>query len=126
MTAISAGYEHKCALADGTVLCWGYVHEGQLGDGTPTYRATPTLVPGLSGVTAIAAGRWHTCAVAAGGTVQCWGDNKYGQLGVPMEDSYVRIPVEVPGLRDVTALTAGSFWTCALTLAGSPPVGGGA
>jgi alpha-tubulin suppressor-like RCC1 family protein len=31
-------------------------------------------------VTAIAAGRYHTCA-SAGGVLACWGWNAYGQLG---------------------------------------------
>ncbi len=115
VTAMSAGEEHMCAVVgSGTVQCWGSNYEGQLGDGTYTYRKDPTSVPGLSGVTAIATGRWHTCAVAAGGTVHCWGDNEAGQLGVPVDEPYVPVPVQVPGLRDVTAITAGSFWTCAL------------
>jgi alpha-tubulin suppressor-like RCC1 family protein len=32
--------------------------------------------------TAIALGRYHTCAIVAGGTLKCWGDNGYGQLGI--------------------------------------------
>lgn len=77
-----------CArMADGTARCWGANHRGQLGDGTMTDRRVPTpvLAPGgagmLTGVTDLAVGGIHACAVVAGGAVACWGRNAYGQLG---------------------------------------------
>ena len=122
VVALASGDAHTCALTTaGGVKCWGYGQYGQLGNGLTVNRLTPMDVPGLtSGVTAITAGYEHTCAVTSAGGVKCWGWNRYGQLGNGIaSDTPSLSPVDVPGLSGVTALTAGSNWTCALTTAGS-------
>jgi alpha-tubulin suppressor-like RCC1 family protein len=98
-TAVASGSDHTCALlAGGTVACWGANNRGQLGDGTYTMnRPTPVAVSGLTGAVAIAGGFAHTCAVVTGGTVKCWGDNYWGQLGLdPDLVQTSAIPVTIP------------------------------
>ena len=82
VTTISVGYAHACAVTNGgALLCWGANGYGQLGDGTNTNRSSPVLTGSLSsGVSGIATGNGHACALTAEGP-KCWGRNDTGQLG---------------------------------------------
>ncbi len=123
VVAIAAGQMHTCAVLDGGARCWGGNGNSQIGDGSRSYMATPVEVSGLGagrGVTAVAGGYYHTCAVAGGG-VKCWGNNQNGQLGVGGRmESFT--PVWANGLgagSGVTAITAGSYHTCAVVAGGA-------
>ena len=70
VAAITAGGEHSCALADGRASCWGWNGSGQLGNNSTTNSSVPVAanadgVLAAKTVTAISAGEYHSCAVAA-------------------------------------------------------------
>jgi alpha-tubulin suppressor-like RCC1 family protein len=67
------------------------------------------------------------CALLAGGTVQCWGDDDFEQLGSPAgpcinSASGARtcslVPVMVPGINDATSVALGQRFACALSVDG--------
>ncbi len=116
VSTISTGCYHACALTnEGGVQCWGRNQSGQLGDDSADNRLEPVEVSGLaSGVRAISAGCFHTCALTDEGGVKCWGSNGSGRLGDSTNENRWT-PVDVVGLAGgVSAISAGGYHTCAL------------
>ena len=114
-TSITAGDDYTCVIvANGAVDCWGANFDGRLGHGGPFGpTTTPVAVTGLTGVTSISARFRHTCAVVAGGAVECWGQNDSGDLG---NGTFAPNPTPMPvvNLSGATSVTAGETHTCAI------------
>jgi alpha-tubulin suppressor-like RCC1 family protein len=141
VVAIAASGAHSMALLkNGTVLTWGENKYGQLGDSTKQNRNVPVPVctvaespckeeHKLSGVTAIAAGEYHSLALLANGTVVAWGNGEAGQLADgPGQISTVPVPVCTVSeatckpeheLSEVTAIAAGVGHSLALRREGT-------
>jgi alpha-tubulin suppressor-like RCC1 family protein len=114
-TSIFAGSAHTCALTDaGDLFCWGANSSGQLGTGDKSSSSVARPVVGLpAGVTGVAAGTSHTCALLLSGDVYCWGDNSSGELGFGnREDSLTPIRARLPGRA--VSVSAGFQRTCAV------------
>ncbi len=113
-TSIGLGQTHTCAsLIDGTVRCWGYNAEGELGDGSRTTSAIPVVVVDLTDVVGLAVGSQHSCAVLSDGTAKCWGHNPAGALG-DGRTGVSPYPVAVNGVTGIVQLAGGGGHTCAL------------
>jgi hypothetical protein len=147
VTAIAIGGVRSCAvLATGGVKCWGYGYGPTPTDVTGLTSGvtaisvagplcalintggvkcldgdhrTPVDIPGLSsGVTDVATNAGHGCALTNAHGVKCWGLNDHGQLG-DGTTSDRSTPVDVSGLGSgVVGITAGGFYSCAVTSAG--------
>jgi alpha-tubulin suppressor-like RCC1 family protein len=116
---LRVGGSHACAvLLDGTARCWGNHSSGQLGTNligaTSSLTRTPNAVVGLSDLTQIATGKAFSCALRSDGSVWCWGDNGFGQLGTNTFSSNANVPLGTIGLTGADVLGAGSDHACAL------------
>lgn len=61
-------------------------------------------------------GLGHTCALATGGQVHCWGDNWHGEMGVGHARRHTETlaPVAALGGAAMSQITAGALHSCAL------------
>ncbi|MBA2956375.1 cutinase family protein [Nocardioides sp. MAH-18] len=81
---VSTSWFNTCAITTGGDLyCWGQNLRGAVGTGgTSRLVARPVLVgPAGAGWLDVSTGGWHTCAVRGDGTMWCWGQNTFGQVG---------------------------------------------
>ncbi len=93
---------------------WGLNNKGQAGVGAsePTIPS-PQPIPHLGFLTQVSAGGHHTLALRAGGSVESWGSNGFGQLGNE-ESTATRSPAQIENLKGVTQVAAGGNHSLAL------------
>ncbi len=133
MSVLAAGFNHTCVMGSRVcdpgaeicpaepnpyifyqLYCTGSDAVGQLGNGagsgSNTFTATVDTLVRYIGLSAgkWAANRSFTCGVTEGGTLKCWGDNTYSQLG-DGTTSQSNSPVDVgSGYSKVSAGGAGA------------------
>ena len=98
VASLAAGMFHVLALTShGRVFAWGKGDYGQLGLGRPGNWDAPKEVAPLSdkAVVFVAAGGWHSCALAADGACFTWGRGEYGRLGMAEDQADKQRPTEV-------------------------------
>ena len=131
IVAASAGWNCTFAvLRDGRLLAWGKNPNGRLGTTTqaqmetlaswsPNESNAPIPLSVRFDAVDVSSGDDHALALARDGSVYAWGVGKDGQLGIgpmpvikfrtstPAPMTYMPVPVRVPDLGDVTAISAG-------------------
>jgi alpha-tubulin suppressor-like RCC1 family protein len=127
---ITAGANHTCVLGNsGAVYCWGANDQGQLGIGLAggselpgeKVQGLPANVVALSSVGPHAN---HTCAIAEGGALYCWGAGASGQIGDGARTRRTQATPVSGGLSFRSAATSfnensGSAYTCGVTTGGA-------
>lgn len=95
----------------------------QLGNGASVDSPTPVQALNLSGVASVSIGGSQTLAVKTDGTVWAWGNNRYGRLGIGVTSSCplgaicpsdASAPVQLPGITQIVAVSAGNDFGLAL------------
>lgn len=97
---IAASQFSTCAISSGSrsVYCWGSNTDQQLGTNSPAYACGGGTIACeanySSGVPSSALKIWganngaHFCATFTDGSLRCWGDNAFSQLGEFLGDTY--------------------------------------
>jgi len=100
-----ARYHYCVVFHDRTMRCYSMGHLSLSVD-------TPDAVVDVCG------GEGHTCVAREDGSVYCWGDNEYGQLGDTTWSDRAD-PVRAVGIIDAVGVSCGPYQTCATHQSGA-------
>ncbi len=114
--SVSGGTDFAAALRkDGKVLIWGANYYGQHGNGQSYGWSLPAEeVPDMDCVVSLATGAHHVAVVKSDGSVWTWGNNVEAALGNGTFGSWHPTPMEVPGISNARAVSAGYYHTLVL------------
>jgi len=101
---LSAGGYHFVGVNSGQILGLGDGTYGQLG---PSPNDIPATIPGLTGVTQVAAGGFSTIALKFDGTVWFLGESTLQHTTPHGTPNAIANPVQVAGLSGIDAIAAG-------------------
>jgi alpha-tubulin suppressor-like RCC1 family protein len=120
--AVSAGYRFTIGLKqDSTLWSWGTNNLGQLGLDSTVAKSSPNQITAgpVVGWQKISAGYLHAAAVARDGSLWCWGNNSYGQVGL-VNPTNISQPIQTAiGGNDWQDVSCGRNFTLALKKNGS-------
>jgi alpha-tubulin suppressor-like RCC1 family protein len=132
---LATGADTTCAVADGSLPCWGDNQNGVVGGDRsghffPLVMQLPGAAPKQVSIT-----ETHACAVLADGALWCWGEDAWGELGIGAATSSADAsldasaqdacldacwsPVLVPIAGKVKQVSVNRGWTLALLEDGS-------
>ena len=123
--SIVAGPDAACGITGGRVACVGarFVENGACKDALPVWDATPTIVPGLIGMTGVALGSFHACAFDGAGATSCWGcsggDEPRLVYSLGSNTPSTNTPVPVTAATSTTRIAASTASTCAVQTDGT-------
>jgi hypothetical protein len=86
-TSLAVADDYACATTkEGEVWCWGAGPDPADPNARANQRARPSSgrarrIAGIQQAISVSVASTHACAVTRAGHIQCWGDNRYGQLG---------------------------------------------
>ena len=151
---MTTGWRHVVSLRrDGSLWTWGHNAYSQVGDGTIINRIAPVQIsmrtlhvavtPAQTEMATpvqevpiqleeepdwewayVSAGRGHTVAIKADGTLWAWGSNMQGQLGDGTTVTRI-VPIQIGAETNWTAVSAGESHTASLRADGTLWVWGG-
>ncbi len=103
-----------CAVAAGTLSCWGGGPYNLTGDGLN--HPTPHVVAGVPAMKTVSLGYYHACGVALDGGLWCWGQGAAAGYGVATGTSTA--PVQILPANSVVDVSAGGSETWVATTGG--------
>jgi E3 ubiquitin-protein ligase HERC3 len=128
IVSVCSGANHTLAISEsGQLWSSGRNRHGQLGQGHMMDEASFSMVDLIRNhrIVSVAAGKFHSMALASDGKLFTWGNNSFGQLGFELDADYPSPslvgylnPAGLQAGARVTAIAAGGYHSFALTVSG--------